>query len=126
MTFTPNEFLVEGERMASNGICALSTGQSAPCKVYVDSVTAGYAPTGARRILQLPLCTLITINIPPLDLNVLGLDVAVPSGLQVVITGTAGLLGDLLCGLNGLLSGLNLLAIANALNNLLAALGALG
>lgn len=105
--------------MFAVGTVVLSTGQSQDgIQVPVDAITAG---GGSRRSLQ-QLCTLITINIPPLSLNVLGLNVAVPFGLQVVITGTVGLLGDLLCGLNGLLSGLNLAAIAAALNQLLAAL----
>ena len=79
-------------------------------------------------------CDLLTLNLGPLDLDLLGLRVALdPINLLIeAIPGAGNLLGNLLCGIAGLLDGplggglgnllRNLLdAIANLLNGILGA-----
>jgi hypothetical protein len=93
-------------------------------------------PTGAQGLQAVPTpgaCSILSLDLGPLDLNLLGLRVALDPVVLLVeaIPGAGALLGNLLCavaglldgGLGGGLGGLlgNLLtAIANLLNGLLA------
>lgn len=72
-------------------------------------------------------CTILDLNIPPIDLNLLGLEVAVPSGIHLVITAHQGqgLLGDLLCSVDNLLNGGLGNPLATLLNSLLGLLNGL-
>lgn len=86
----------------------------------------------AGQILQLPVnnidgtCDILHLEIGPIDLDLLGLVVHID---QIVIdidaeSGPGNLLGNLLCGIAGLLDGGGTLdAIAQALNQLLGLLG---
>jgi hypothetical protein len=94
------------------------------------------APTGPQGLQAVPTpgaCSILSLDLGPLDLNLLGLRVALDPVVLLVeaIPGAGALLGNLLCavaglldgGLGGGLGGLigNLLtAIANLLNGLLA------
>lgn len=79
------------------------------------------AAAEATRVLA---CEVLTLNLGPLDLNLLGLQVNL-SAIELVITAIpgGGLLGDLLCAVAGLLSSLaGLGRIARLLNRILAEL----
>jgi len=67
-------------------------------------------------------CSILTLNLGPLDLNLLGLRVALdPVNLLVeAIPGAGNLLGNLLCGVAGLLDGGLLGGLGGLLNNVLA------
>jgi hypothetical protein len=66
-------------------------------------------------------CPVLTLTLGPLDLNLLGLRVQLNRvNLRITAIPGGGLLGDLLCGLSGLLNptgltGSNLAAVLNAL-----------
>ena len=91
---------------------------------------ASGASAAAAQIVPTPgACDLLTLDLGPLDLDLLGLRVALDEVhlLLEAVPGAGNLLGNLLCGvaglldlggLNGLLSGL-LTAITNLLNSLL-------
>ena len=72
-------------------------------------------------------CQILTLTLGPLNLDVLGLVVNIPAGINVNIVAMSGpgnLLGNLLCSVSNLLNGGGPLSgIASALNSILAALG---
>jgi hypothetical protein len=65
-------------------------------------------------------CDILTLTLAPIYLNLLGL-VVETTEINLVITGEDGLLGDLLCGIAGLLDEPS--ALAQLLNRILAVLG---
>jgi hypothetical protein len=76
-------------------------------------VTTGLPPTAAS---QTPL---LTLTLPPLDLNLLGLEVQTAQPITVTLTAAEGdglLLGNVLTAVSGLL---NLQGVGSALNNVL-------
>lgn len=72
-------------------------------------------------------CSILTLTLGPLDLNVLGLDVNIPNAINVnivAVPGSGNLLGNLLCSVANLLNGGGPLGpVATALNQILSALG---
>ena len=94
----------------------------------VTGTVSNVAVTGIPLASVTGSCTILTLNLGPLDLNLLGLMVHLN---QVVLNitavpGAGNLLGNLLCSIAGLLNGSSPLAgLATLLNNLLAALGSL-
>ena len=90
-----------------------------------DSTATTAAAAQAQQVGPTPTpgaCSILTLNLGPLDLNILGLRVALdPVNLLIeAIPGAGNLLGNLLCGVAGLLDG-GLLGggLGNLLRNLL-------
>jgi hypothetical protein len=80
----------------------------------------GFAEQSPAQSAQL-VCRILTLTLGPLDLNLLGLRVQLNQvNLRITAIPGGGLLGDLLCGLSGLLNpaqlvGNNLAAVLNSL-----------
>lgn len=72
-------------------------------------------------------CEILSLTLGPLTLDLLGLVITIPNPIVLTITaepGPGNLLGNLLCGIAGLLdSGAGINALVRALNNLLRQLG---
>ena len=81
---------------------------------------SGFGAAGAAQSSQL-VCSILTLTLGPLDLNLLGLRVQLNQvNLRITAIPGGGLLGNLLCGLANLLNppalaGNNLAAVLNAL-----------
>ena len=96
--------------------------------------TAGNLIRNVNRTVLLPVsnlfvngtCTILTLDLGPLDLNLLGLEVHLYEGhLEIIADPAGGLLGQLLCAIANLLddSPLPLLDLAALLSQLLGLLG---
>jgi len=116
---------VSGFRVANNAIVATGT-----LSGHVLNAAGNVIGTVGSQAVQVPLasananCNVLTLNLGPLDLNLLGLQIHLN---QVVLTITAdptgGILGSLLCSLaNALGTGGALQQIVTLLNSILAAL----
>jgi|SRR4051794_11059215 len=106
-TYTIQKFISRGGKMYAVGTM---TGKAKGKKINKKNVRmpAGLAPT-ARSSQILPptpnACTILNLVLGPIDLNLLGLRVRT-NQINVLIEGVPGagnLLGNLLCGLTGLL-----------------------
>jgi hypothetical protein len=81
---------------------------------------SGFADAGSAQSAQIA-CKVLTLNLGPLDLNLLGLRVQLNQvNLRITAIPGGGLLGDLLCGVANLLNppgltGGNLAAVLNSL-----------
>jgi hypothetical protein len=67
-------------------------------------------------------CPILHLELGPLDLNLLGLRIQLNKVVLDITAEPGSLLGDLLCALANLFDGIDLGAIANLLNQILAAL----
>lgn len=95
-----------------SGTCSVEN-LSAPCSLDVVDLKAESVArrhSNLRRALQTNIiCDLVNITIGVTEINIAGLIVALPDGLNLDVQGAAGLVGELLCGLlsgTGLLSGI--------------------
>jgi hypothetical protein len=123
-TFTPSRFSDAGDHVDATGVLAGqltdSTGAvrnvSQPQTFAVDDIN----PVG---------CQVLDLNLAPLDLDLLGLVVHLDRvHLNITaVPGAGNLLGNLICGIAGLLDGVGVFAqISQLLNQILALLGLLG
>ena len=113
--------------LTTDNLALLNTGLTSLLNQAVFTpLTSSSAVTGAT-------CNILNLSLGPLDLNLLGLEVALdncnngPITLDITATQNGGLLGSLLCDLSGLLSNPNasLSAIVGKLRDIAAAIGQL-
>lgn len=117
-SFTPTGFTVEDGALTVTGLVEGTftsvAGVTTPISQEVTTTVTGALAAG-------PACDILNLDLGPLDLNVLGLEVQL-SDVQLDITavpGAGNLLGNLLCSVAGLLDGSGLNGLANLLNRLL-------
>jgi hypothetical protein len=144
--FVPKRFKMSGDQLVAQGIVRGKIQRPGPDRKFVKrgviipvkSVNgASAAPSGARADAAFPpapgagACNVINLVLGPLDLNVLGLQVHLNEVVLNIVaqSGAGQLLGNLLCGVAGLLdpgplSGL-LTQLQGLLNQILGALGGL-
>jgi hypothetical protein len=111
--------------MAVGNLVGTVTNAAGASTVALNNVTAPVAAaTGS--------CSILSLTLGPLDLNVLGLDVNIPNPVVVNIVaqqGPGNLLGNLLCSVAGLLNNGGLLGgsglgqVTGLLNSILGILG---
>lgn len=107
----------------------IDRGQLAVVGDVLDAVTNEVL--GSFEALVTPVgeatCEILRLELGPVFLNLLGLEVEIPEGLLITITANpaGGLLGELLCAIANLLSG-NGIALGRLRNLLNQVLGALG
>ena len=95
------------------------------------SVASLDAGAGLVRPVAQASCDVLFLDLGPLSLDLLGLTVDLSQIVLDInaVTGAGNLLGNLLCGLLGILDGLgtlaNILAVLQSINDLLAGLGGL-
>jgi len=120
-----------GSQIIASGTVTPQNGEAvkfrAPLATTTNTVVAGAGAIGESALVQQiptpPSCDILNLVLGPLHLDLLGLVIDLN---QVVLnitgqTGAGNLLGNLLCGLFGILDGLPLLQqLAQALQNLLA------
>jgi hypothetical protein len=93
--------------------------------VMMPATLAGPPVTGAAKAAALPLCTVLQLQLGPIDLNLLGLRVQLFGGtnpstplpvtlLITAVPGSGNLLGNLLCGLTGALDQPGILSQLNS------------
>ena len=116
-TFTPTRFVSQRGQLGVTGVVTgtLTTlaGQAIPVTQTLTTTVASAATAGS--------CDILNLVLGPLHLNVLGLVVDLN---QVVLnitgqTGAGNLLGNLLCGIAGLLDGNGISGLTSLLNRLL-------
>ena len=116
-SFTPTRFVSQQGRLGVTGVVTGTlttlTGAVVPVSQTVTTTVASAATAGS--------CDILNLVLGPLHLNVLGLVVDLN---QVVLnitgqTGSGQLLGNLLCGIAGLLDGTGISGLTNILNRLL-------
>jgi hypothetical protein len=125
-TFNINSFAVQNNASGTPQLVALgnlvgtvtnAAGQATT--LVLNNVAAPVAATGS--------CSILTLTLGPLDLNLLGLEVQIPNAINLNIVAQSGpgnLLGNLLCSVSNLLNGGGPLGqVATALNRILGALG---
>ena len=98
---------------------ATTAAAAGPTTVVMNNVAVPLQATGT--------CPILSLTLGPLHLDLLGLIVDIPNPINLNIVAQSGpgnLLGNLLCAVTNLLNGGGALSqIANALNQILAALG---
>ena len=125
-TFNINKFAVQNNAEGKpevvaigNLIATLTPAAGQATTVVMNNVAAPLVATGT--------CPILSLTLAPLHLDLLGLviDIPTPINLNIVAqSGPGNLLGNLLCAVTNLLNGGGTLSqIANALNQILAALG---
>jgi hypothetical protein len=95
-------------------------------RLLVTAASNGDAqPQGLQAVPTPGACSILSLNLGPLDLNRLGLRVALDHVVLLIeaIPGAGALLGNLLCAVAGLLDGGLGGALGGLLNNLLVAIG---
>lgn len=127
LTYTIDHFTVDNG--ALNAVGTLTTTVNGVTSVIAGVVApvSNNAAAGSNAAAAATSCSILSLTIGPIHLNVLGLVVDVPNPIVVNITavpGAGNLLGNLLCDVAGLLNGPGGLtpAVANLLNNLLSLL----
>jgi len=145
-TFTPQEFTTDGQTVSVVGeLTGRMLGKGKP-QSFSETVTMQVQEINGTDLTSLPAgsmakqstmaaaaapgsCDVLNLVLGPLDLNLLGLEVHLNQVVLDIIakSGAGNLLGNLLCGVAGLLDGLQLGALlqglVDALNNLLSGLG---
>ncbi|MDQ3928481.1 MAG: hypothetical protein M3328_04955 [Chloroflexota bacterium] len=126
-TVNVTEFAVNAEgKLVANGTVTsatrgtLGTFRDALVTVKPAGAVRAQQASGTLGTLQQVPCTILTLTLAPINLNLLGLVVQTTT-INLVITGEEGLLGNLLCGIAGLLD--NPSALAQLLNQILGLLG---
>jgi hypothetical protein len=122
-TFTPNQFIAEGDQLLAEGVADVTLVDSAGQVVGSQSQTVRM-PVDSTAIAA--SCEILDLVLGPLDLDVLGLVVHLDR-VHLNITADSGpgnLLGNLLCAVANLLNGpsLDLNGLAALLNQILAVL----
>lgn len=123
-TFTPSRFADAGDHIDATGVLA---GQLTDSTGAVQNVSQ--TQTFAVQDINPIGCQVLDLNLAPLDLDLLGLVVHLDRvHLNITaVPGAGNLLGNLICGIVGLLDGVGTLAqISQLLNQILALLGLLG
>ncbi|GAA3278934.1 MULTISPECIES: hypothetical protein [Dactylosporangium] len=123
-TFTPSQFTPAADHVDATGVLA---GQLTDSTGAVQNVSQ--TQTFAVQDINPIGCQVLDLNLAPLDLNLLGLAVHLDRvHLNITaIPGAGNLLGNLICGIAGLLDGVGLFAqISQLLNQILGLLGLLG
>jgi hypothetical protein len=113
--FTPTQFVDDGGKIATVGTVTGTLTDSAGNTLGTVNQQAT-APTAIQAT-----CDILHLNLGPLDLNLLGLNVHLDR-VVLDITGSAvpgGLLGNLLCAVAHLLDPFQLSALLDALNQIL-------
>ena len=116
-TFTPTRFVSQRGQLGVTGVVAGTLTDAAGVVTPVSQVVT----TTVQSAATAGSCDILNLVLGPLHLNVLGLVVDLN---QVVLnitgqTGAGNLLGNLLCGIAGLLDGNGLSGLTNLLNRLL-------
>jgi hypothetical protein len=128
-TFTPTEFVADGDTLLAKSIADLTLIDSAgqPVGTAAPEITLPVAAPGQAGIQA--TCQILDLVLGPLDLDLLGLVVHL-NQVHLNITAESGpgnLLGNLLCAIAGLLNGVpspDLQALANLINAIIALLNA--
>jgi hypothetical protein len=122
-TFTPNQFVAEGDQLLAQGVADVTLVDSAGQVVGTESRTVAL-PVETNAIVA--SCEILDLVLGPLDLDLLGLVVHLDRvHLNITAEGGPGnLLGNLLCAVANLLNGpsLDLSGLAALLNQILAIL----
>jgi hypothetical protein len=122
-TFTPNQFITEGDQLLAEGVADVTLVDSAGQVVGSQSQTVRM-PVDTTAIAA--SCEILDLVLGPLDLDLLGLVVHLDRvHLNITAEGGPGnLLGNLLCAVANLLNGpsLDLNGLAALLNQILAIL----
>ena len=117
-TLVPTNFFIDRGQLAVAGNVVDAAGEG------VGTFEALVTP------LQEATCEILRLELGPVFLNLLGLEVEIPQGLLLIIRANpaGGLLGELLCAIANLLSGNGnaLGRLRNLLNQVLGVLGQLG
>jgi hypothetical protein len=119
-TFTPSQFTAADDHVDATGVLA---GQLTDSTGAVQNVTQ--TQTFAVQDISAIGCQVLDLNLAPLDLDLLGLVVHLDRvHLNITaVPGAGNLLGNLICGIAGLLDGVGVFAqIAQLLNQILALL----
>jgi hypothetical protein len=108
--------IVDGVLTATGGTVAGTIG-GLPFSTDIENFSLAFEPAGAEG------CSILNLELAPIDLDLLGLHVDTsPICLSITAFEGEGLLGDLLCGLSGILDGLlNLDLLTDALEDILSA-----
>jgi hypothetical protein len=122
-TFTPNQFIADGDQLLAEGVADVTLVDSAGQTVGTESRTVRL-PVDTTAIAA--SCEILDLVLGPLDLDLLGLVVHLDRvHLNITAEGGPGnLLGNLLCAVANLLNGpsLDLSGLAALLNQILAIL----
>jgi len=116
-----------GDVLNKNGKVTNSLDETVLLPVSVAGSSASI--NGARALQSAPTCTILNLVLGPITLKLLGLNIYVggPNNTPLIVNITgdnSGLLGNLLCGLLGPVTGISqLTGLVNALNTLLGLLG---
>ncbi|WP_426511406.1 hypothetical protein ACPPVO_12750 [Dactylosporangium sp. McL0621] len=124
-TFTPSQFSDAGDHVNATGVLA---GQLTDSTGAVQNVSQPQT-FAVNDINPAVGCQVLDLNLAPLDLDLLGLVVHLDRvHLNITaVPGAGNLLGNLVCGIAGLLDGVGVFAqISQLLNQILALLGLLG
>jgi len=119
-TFTINRFVSRGGNVFAVGTLKGKLKHRHVTRRGVRIPVSNFAKQGGAMSAQVT-CPVLTLTLGPLDLNLLGLRVQLNRvNLRITAIQGGGLLGDLLCGLSGLLNptgltGGNLAAVLNSL-----------
>jgi hypothetical protein len=120
-SFTPTRFTTSGRNLTVTGVLAGAFtpvgGEATAVNQVVSTTVTGAAARAA--------CTILDLELGPLDLNVLGLRIQL-NEVNLLITavpGAGNLLGNLLCAIANLLNGGNTGGLATLLNRILGLLG---
>jgi hypothetical protein len=119
-TFTINRFASRGGKVFAVGVLKGKLKHRNVTRRGVRIPVSNFAKQGGAMSAQVA-CPILTLTLGPLDLNLLGLRVQLNRiNLRITAIPGGGLLGDLLCGLSGLLNptgltGGNLAAVLNSL-----------
>ncbi|WP_433058883.1 hypothetical protein [Dactylosporangium sp. CS-033363] len=119
-TFTPQQFTAAGDHVDATGVLA---GQLTDSTGAAQDVSQ--PQTFAVQDISAIGCQVLDLNLAPLDLDLLGLVVHLDRvHLNITaVPGAGNLLGNLICGIAGLLDGVGVFAqIAQLLNQILALL----
>lgn len=116
-TFTPTKFTTQNGQLAVTGLVqGTFTTAAGATQAVSQTVTTVVTNATANNA-----CTILTLDLGPLDLNLLGLQVQL-NEVQLDITavpGSGNLLGNLLCAVAGLLDQGQVSGLATLLNQLL-------
>jgi hypothetical protein len=118
----------EGQLMAEGTLTIAKQGQvvSLPVRLPVTQIQVQKGEEGEGITTQQATCDILNLELGPIDLNLLGLEIHTNRiRVDIIANPAGGLLGQLLCGLAGLLDGpaTNLEQIVDLLNQILDLLG---
>ena len=116
-SFTPTRFTTSGGNLTVTGLLTGTFTSVANVVTPVSQVVSTTVTDAAAKAA----CTILSLELGPLDLNVLGLRIQL-NEVDLLITavpGAGNLLGNLLCAIAGLLDGGNIGGLATLLNRIL-------